>query len=373
MLANIWRFLCALADWRTILRKLFGRPVINTVFVTNMRDDKDRQNFLGGWSPPEGHFNGPRYWLNGLISGRTRAMNLTAEEMVDLTGRRLARKKSAEVIQWAGKQGANVILFAAGTKHLFEGDHKFLTEKFPKMVFTIGDNGTMLLLRKETLRALDKSVLIPGISRIAVLGPYGILGEMMVRTLKTGGFDIIGAGPNEDGLEKVRKKYDIRVCRDFYEMGKVDAVVACTHSENIRLNSDNIDLIRRNYQKLLVIDVAEPSNLTYKEYQKCKDRVIRQDAGNAYAPGLKYVLGAISYKMFRLTQGVTFGCFAEAMALSWALGNGHREEVLQRNWLEVDDEKMEYCAKLFEELGFQIPSPRCFSSPVKSFDLNLDL
>jgi len=185
------------------------------------------------------------------------------------------------------------------------------------------------------------------------------------------GYDIIGAGPSEDGLQKVNKMYGVQTCRTFSEMGKVDAVVACTHSEKIRLNAETVDFIRKDGKKLLVIDVAEPSNLTYREFQKCKDRVVRQDAGNAYAPGLKYVLGAISYRMFRLSRGVTFGCFAEALALAWALNNGHAGDVLKRNWLEVNENNMEFTASLFKELGFTIPSPRCFSRPVESFQLDL--
>jgi len=98
--------------------------------------------------------------------------------------------------------------------------------------------------------------------------------------------------------------------------------VACTHSKEIRLTADMVELIRKRDKKLLVVDVAEPSNLKYREFQKCKGVVIRQDAGNAYNSRLKYVLGAISYKMFSLTQGVTFGCFAEAMSIMSALKRG---------------------------------------------------
>jgi len=370
MLARIWRFFVAASDWRTIWRKLNGRTFVDVVFVTNMRDEVDRRRYLGKWHPPEGYFNGPRYWL-GNIAGRTRALDITTDEMGKVSGRRKAREQFYAATQWAVDNGAKVVLLAATTKRLFEGPELAeLKAKFPDMIFTIGDNGTVLLLIKETLRALEAAGLKPGHSRIAVLGPYGFLGDITTCTLKNLGYEIVGAGPNPGGLERVVEAYGIPVCQTLAEIGKVDAVVACTHSEKISLTTESVELLRHDNKKLLVIDVAEPSNLRYREYQKCKDVVIRQDAGNAYAPGLKYVLGAISYRMFRLTRGVTFGCFAEALSLAAALKRGERipREV---DWLTVNEGEMELVKEMFEKDGFRIPSPRCFGQPVKSFDLNL--
>ena len=370
MLARIWRFFVAIFDWRTMARKITGQPVVDAVFVTNMRDAVDRKRYLGGWHPSEGHFNGPRYWLNGFIGGRTRALDVVTEDLMTSSGRRKAREQFVAATRWAQKNGAKVILLAAATKRLFENSRAAeLIKEFPDLVFTIGDNGTMLLLRQETLRALEMAGFKPGFCRIAVLGPYGFLGEMMTRALCVVGYDVIGAGPNSGGLARVAKEFGITTCKTFSEMGRVDAVVTCTHSKHIRLTAENIKLIRREGKKLLVIDVAEPSNLRYEEYQKCEGVVIRQDAGNAYAPGLKYVLGAISYRMFRLTKGVTFGCFAEALSIATALKRGEDAKVV--DWLTVSDRNMELVAEMFARDGFRIPSPRCFGKSVRSFDLEI--
>lgn len=370
----IWRALVAVLDWRTHLRRLTLRPIIDVVFVTNMRDLIDRLLFLGNWRPAFGHFNGPRYWLGGKVAGRTRALDITADEMRTIKGRRKARELFISATQWAEKRGARVILLAAGTKRLFEGrELEELKAMFPKMIFTIGDNGTVLLLVEETLRALKNAGLGRG-CRIGVLGPYGFLGEVMTKKLVSLGYEVVGLGPNPGGLEHVGKEYGIATCQSFVQMGKVDAVVACTHSEDASLTAERVEQIRWSNRKLLVVDVAEPSNLRYKEYQKCKKVVIRQDAGNAYSPRLKYVLGAISYRMFRLTRGVTFGCFAEALSIASALKRGGRTSELVGliDWLTVDDSKMEIVKKMFEMEGFGIPSPRCFGKPVESFNLALD-
>lgn len=320
-----WRGAVAICDWRTHLRKLRGEPIVDAVFITNMRDNTDRRRFLGKWYPK--HFNGPRYWMNG-ISGRTRALNVTAKDLATEKGRELAREYFLSAVRWAQNNGARVILLAAGTKRLFGENGTELKEKFPDLIFGIGDNGTMYLLKEETFRALDLAKLRPGYSRIGVLGPYGLLGEYMTKVLTAKGYEVIGVGPNSSALEKIGEKFNIKTCQTFEEMGEVDAVIACTHSEKIRLTADIVrNTIRKKNKKLLVVDVAEPSNLKYREWEKCQDVCIRQDAGNAYSKKLKYVLGAISYKMFRLTQGVTFGCFAETLTIAAAIKCGEREEL----------------------------------------------
>jgi predicted amino acid dehydrogenase len=151
----------------------------------------------------------------------------------------------------------------------------------------------------------------------------------------------------------------------------VDAVVACTHADTVCLTPETVEVLRQEGRKLLVIDVAEPSNMKRSQYRKCRETVIRQDAGNAYSPRLKYVLGAASYRLFRLTRGVTFGCFAEAMIIAAELAAGKDSVVLARDWFTVSEEDIEVVEGLFAKYGFGVPSPRCFGEPVESFDLNL--
>ncbi len=361
LLAATWRCLVALFDWRTLLRKLKGQPVVDVVFISNMRDRTDRKRFLGLWRPKCGHFNGPRYWLNGIV-GRTRALDVVTEDLNSEEGRKKAKKYFISATFWAKRNGAKVILLAASTKRIFGEDAAELKELFPELTFTIGDNGTFLLLREETLRAIKNAKLKPP-CRIAILGPYGFLGEMMVKTLSQMGYNMIGAGPNTSALKRVAENYKIETCQNFAEMGKVDAIVACTHSEKIRLNNESIELIRKPNKKLLVVDVSEPANLRYKEFQKCRNVVIRQDAGNAYSEHLKYVLGAISYKMFRLTKGVTFGCFAEALAI--------RRSNKKIDWLIVNESNMKIISNLFTREEIIPPSPRCFGKKINSFNLSL--
>lgn len=369
VLGNIWRFFVMMADWRAMLRKVTGCTVVDAVFISNMRDNIDRLRFNGLNHPESGHFAGPRYVL-GKVCGRVRAIDSITEDLLSSHGRKRAKDQFISAVQWAEKRGAKVVLLAASTKRLFGEDGKTLKELFPNMVFTIGDNGTTYLLLQEISLALARSGLNPVISRIGVLGPYGILGRRVTEALVDKGYTVVGAGPNAAALKGLAQEYAIETCTSFQDMGKVDAVICCTHSERIRLTAEDVDRIRFDGKKLIVVDVAEPSNLTQVEYEKCKVVVIRQDAGNAYNAKLKYVLGALSYRMFRLTRGVTFGCFAETLALAAALKRG--EDLKGVEWFRVEKETMRRIESYFKWDGFTTPSPRCFGKRVKTFSLALD-
>lgn len=363
-----WRWAISFFDFRARRRRKFGRGDVDVAFVTNMRDETDRKRYLGNYVPKIGHFSGPKYWYNDEVSAATRSMVFTARELMDKKSRREAKESFLNIVRWSQDHGAKVILLAAGTKRLFGRGGRCLKEQFGDVTFTIGDNGTAYILKEETLRAFREAGLRPRFSRIAILGPSGILGGMMVSALKKEGYKIVAAGSSLSRLKVVAKREGIQMAESFDDMGKVDAVVSCTHSENLLLTKEKVGIIRKDDKKLLVIDVSEPSNLTETEYEKCRSMVVRQDAGNAYSPRLKYVLGPVSYRMFRLSKGVTFGCFAEAIALS------KMPEDLRRstNWFEVTEENMDIVASVFKELDISIPSPRNFGKPVTSFNLAFD-
>jgi hypothetical protein len=70
--------------------------------------------------------------------------------------------------------------------------------------------------------------------------------------------------------------------------------------------------------------------------------------------------------MFRLTNGVIFGCFAEALSIGHHLKNGGDA---QKNWFEVNPQNMEVTKKMFEQIEFVVPAPRCFEKMVTSFEV----
>lgn len=370
MLSNIWRFFVALFDLRALGRLLTGRPTVDVVFITNLRDEAERKRYFGNWVPPYGHANGPRIYANG-VAGRVRGIYVTAEEMLTKEGRRKAQAQFIAACEWAESKGAKVVLLAASTKRLFGRDGKLLKERFPNLLFTIGDNGTAHMLWADVSRALHQAQLVPERSRILVIGPYGILGNCITRQLTKAGYRVIGYGGNETALFEVAYEFGITVSTRIADIGQVDAVVCCTHSASAKLTADCVARLRPLGRKLLVIDVAEPANLDQTAYAQCAEEVVRQDAGNAFSPALHYVLGPISWRMLMLSRGVVFGCFAEALTLYHAIHHLGQSQLADIDWFGVDDARTAQIGAAFSGAGFVPPAPRCFGKTVPSYDLAL--
>lgn len=368
-LASLWRIALVLCDYRGWYRWLSGQPQIDVAIITNIRDEAEGNVFWGNRRPKSGHSNGARIYLNG-VSGQVRGISVTAEQLLSKSGRQRAKKIAIDAIAWSRQRGAKIVLLAASTKRLFGRDGAELKQLFPDLLFTIGDNGTSMLLCRDVDRALAQAHLNHGNSRILVLGPYGILGTAVTEHLTARHFDVVGYGANQKALAQMAEDYGITVADDIDAVGKVDAVVACTHSATARLNEDSIERLRKHNRKLLVVDVAEPANLDQNTYQLCRDRVIRQDAGNAYSPQLTYVLGGISSGMLNLLPHVAFGCFAESLALYHAIYREHNHVLLNQDWFHVDAANRALVADAFASLAVDSPRPVCFNKPVHSFDID---
>lgn len=376
MLATVWRALLAATDFRRALRLLTNRPKLDVVFITNIRDEAERQRFFSSAADRSRHASGPRIHLKG-IAAAVRGINATAQEMYTKEGRKKAKAIFIEAVEWAQAEGAKVVLLAASTKRLFGRDGAELKARFPEMVFTIGDNGTGNLLCMDIDRALVSSGLHkPDVKplrkpRILVIGPYGILGDVVSRHLMKQGHDVVGFGANASLLHEYSSRTGLPISENIQTAGEFDMVVACTHSEEAKLTRESIECLRHEHSRLLVIDVAEPANLDASTFAQCASWVVRQDAGNAYSKYLQYVLGRWSWNKLHLARGITFGCFAEAMALYHAIYRRHDHVALKRDWFEINAFNSCVVQEAFEELGVGLPQPHCFGQAVTSFDLKL--
>lgn len=368
MLANLWRALLAICDWRRALRLLTGRPPLDVVFITNIRDEAERQRFFSASADRMQHASGPRMHLGG-VAAQVRGINFTAEEMYGREGRKQAKGVFVEAVRWAESQGARVVLLAASTKRLFGRDGAELKALFPQMLFTIGDNGTAQLLCEDVDRAIQQSGLHKLRPRILVIGPYGILGSAVSAHLMAQGHDVVGFGSTPKLLDDFAARTGMPVFHRIEEVGQVDLVVTCTHSAEAKLSLAHVQMLRRAQRRLLVVDVAEPANLDAETYARCRSAVLRQDAGNGYSPLLRYVGGALSWRKLHLARGTVFGCFAEAMALFHAVYREHSPRALTRDWFVVDDFNTALVREAFASLRIGLPHPHCFGRPLRHFSL----
>jgi predicted amino acid dehydrogenase len=368
--AALWRALCHLADWRGHWRHLTGRPAIDVAIITNVRDESERRLFWGAWRPRCGHASGARIYLNG-VAGRVRGLDVTAEELMTKEGRQRGRALFLDAVRWSYARGARVVLLAASTKRLFGRDGAALKEAFPDVLFTIGDNGTALLLCQDVQRALDNAGIGRG-GRVLVIGPYGILGTEVTCYLQAQGYRVAGFGATRALLAEFGRRFPgIALYRDVHNVGEVDAVVACTHSADAKLDVQAISKLRRTGRKLLVVDVAEPANLDAATYADCRRVVVRQDAGNASSPMLHYVLGTLSSGMLKLAHRTVFGCFAEALTLHHAIYREQQYQRLNQDWFNVNSVNMAALGQAFQSVGVSVAAPHCFGRAVTGFDLQL--
>ena len=371
MLSTLWRILLCVSDWRRAVRKLLGQPALDVVFITNIRDEAERRRFFPAHADRLHHASGPRMHLHG-VAGQVRGINFTAEEMYTAEGRRQAKGVFIDAVRWAETQGAKVVLLAASTKRLFGRDGAELKKRFPHMVFTIGDNGTALMLCADVERAITESGLDRHKLRILILGPYGILGQAVTAHVQQQGYQAVGHGGNRKLLIEMSARTGLPIAHDLADVGQVDLVVACTHSTEAKLTVAAIEHLRRPRQRLVVVDVAEPANLDEATWRKCAHGVVRQDAGNAHSPHLHYVLGALSHGKLHLSKGTVFGCFGEAMALYDRIFRQHDAEALRHDWFEVTPGQTALVGDAFAALDLGLPAPHCFGRPVDSFYLPLD-
>lgn len=370
VLVTLWRWTMAVIDWRCHWRVLTGRATVDVVIITNIRDEQERHLFWGNLRPRDGHSDGARIYLNG-VAGRIRGIYVTAEELLSKSGRQMAKQQFINAVKWADQRGAKVVLLAASTKRLFGRDGAELKAMFPHILFTIGDNGTALLLCQDIAQALHKAKLNSA-SRILVVGPYGILGTEVTKFLLQQGYEVVGFGTNPTLLNEFSSNFPIALHSEIRHVGKVDAVIACTHSQQSKLTVDAIELLRHADKKLLVIDVAEPANLDAATYARCQHVVVRQDAGNAWSPELHFVMGRISSDMLNLAPNSVFGCFAESMTLYHAIYREHQYTLLNHNWFYVNRLNIAVLSYNFDALQVSSAPAYSFGHKLTSFCLERD-
>ena len=191
----LWHILVNLADKSQWRRRLQQKEKVDVVFISNFRDDAERQKYLIHSQIGSEFIDGFRINM-GEVYSRLKIINTDTHELLTTKGRRKAKQQFLSATQWAVENGAKVVLLAASTKRLFGHDAKELKEKFPNVVFTIGDNGTAHLLLHDTLNAIKVENISKEHGIIAILGAYGILGEAMVEALTFRGYKVIAVGDN---------------------------------------------------------------------------------------------------------------------------------------------------------------------------------
>lgn len=353
-------------NWRRLIRKVTGRPVLNVAMISNYRDQTDMQ--MAGYSDEQKQQNVlnlvPFYF--GKIAAQVMLIQVLSKDLLEKETIRKAQVLFMEAVNNAVQgHGTKVILLAASTKRLFGRDAVMLKKRFPSTIFTIGDNFTSVLLCEEVKRAIQNTGLKS--LKVLVIGPSGLLGREVIKYLLEKNYHVIGLGSDNGRAVRTSNEFGIYIVDSFEKVGEVDLIVACTHISKSVLDEEKIEKLRKKNRKLIVIDVCEPPNLTKEVYDKCRNRVIRVDAGNGYSFKLKYAGGFLGYKSLRLSRNVAWGCFCEAMIIA-----NHIEDpdISSANWMEVSVQNKKIIRKYFNK-DFGLSSYMlCFGKKIGSFDIH---
>ncbi|MDD4412278.1 MAG: hypothetical protein PHR00_01385 [Patescibacteria group bacterium] len=392
-----WRAIMFVLDWRNHLntfwrliknfpKTIWGQP-IDVVFISNLRDSRDRQLFLGVFNDPkDGFFNSARIKFKGL-NARILMINSDALELFRPQTKKIAQKQFMNAVAFAVKRGAKVILFAAGVKRLFnKQEMNDIQKQYPDILFTIGDNGTAITLISDIEKVIKLAC--PSLNKIkfVVLGPSGHLGKAAIAHFSQDKrYEIYGLGSDLKRSKLIANKFGTKSIESFAEINEADIVIACTHDDKLRLNQETIEQIKPKQRKLIVIDVAEPKNLTKDEYEQCQHDVVVIHTGDPYSSKLKYVAQIMSTHILRLKPHIIFGCFAEALVLGLALKDkslslskalNNKEypwfdsQKKEYDWLEVNDRGKAMILALFKKYGFELGYLRNFKGKIKSIELS---
>jgi|CXWL01.1.fsa_nt_gi hypothetical protein len=336
--SDLYRIIASIMDWRCHIRVLSGKGKYDVAFINNLENDLQKQ-FLGVFHKNKAIAYSLRFSLGRSLC-RSLLINCSAHELAKPKSRQIAKHYTRIAITTAVRDGARIILFAAGTKRLFsEEELAEISKDYPNVVFTIGDNGTALALLADVLYAIKLRKLKPD-SNIAILGPNGFLGEATSKFLKELGYNnLLLLSSNMDS--------------PFAKVSDVELVVACSHYVRLKLTADILNRISC-VKGIYVIDVCRPANLSKKEFVKCLN-VVRQDSGMVHNTRIKYVfpLGALFVlRRLGLSTRIMYGCFGEAVALSVL----PQEKLKDFDFLSVNINAMQFMEQAFT-LAYFVASP----------------
>ncbi len=326
-------------------------------------------------------------------------LDIEPNDCISKNGIIQARKQFLAALKYAVEElDVKIVLLAASTKRLFgkNGEEKVneegkldangfsLSELYPNVLFTNGDNGTSVILNMEIDSVLEKASIatsndeeftenckITSCSGAVVVNGLGLLGLDSLEYLiekKLNENQIIVISNYTKDLKQLVGNRNIPIFPHIKEIKKngqleclnqIRAIINCTHNPTNLIDYNTIKHIQ-NGQPLYVIDVAVPYGFPEEEYLKC-DNVFRQDGGNAYIEeGLEFFFNP---EICGLTEKVFYGCFAEAMSLSIFMKEKpeNREYLNQFDYFNVNKTTKQFVKNLFNKYGIGIsPVPYNF-------------
>lgn len=328
--------------------------------------------------PVDGNFFKPLYFSVKNIKGAIFLINSDPADLKVISGIKRARQQFMAALSQIKGSGVKVVVLGASLKRLFgprlenkvakngcvdDVEGATLSELYPDIIFTNGDNGTSVIFTEEIEKMLERANIRPGQGKVALVGA-GLLGSsalecLLKKNLEDYQINVISSFSHDIKIAMGYGNFYVHDSIDDLDT-HIDFLICCTH-KNI-VTGEKINNLEIKY----VLDVCAPAAFPENEYLKTK-HVTRQDAGNAFNEALVY---SFNPEVIDSSQNEMYGCFAEGTSMAYYIKNfcttKHLLKCKECNWFEINKNSQEMVREMFKKAGFSRHNqPKCFGRAVQ--------
>ena len=242
----------------------------------------------------------PEMNINGT-KGYITVLTLTAQQMMDLPRDAVRQKILDAALFVQNELDVNVIQLGALTTSVTDGGRWLVDQKKYAGFVNHGDSYTAAVTCQAVLKALDLFKKNPLDNVLAVVGAYGIIGEVVSKILVPQFAQSILIGRREEKLKELGATLEgsFETTTEL-KTKEADIVVTATSHPTSLLNSNHLK------KNAMVIDVSQPPNLSMDVCQRRPD-ICRIDGG--------YVDFSVGYHIPipGIPKGKLFACIIEVI------------------------------------------------------------
>lgn len=293
--------------------------------ITNIRDDSD----FGLVFPEYRREDLPRqkvwstFSVNGDTTGHIIVLPITGQNM--MSDPKEAARRVLEAALFAQKKGAELVGLTSLTSSVTMGGEWLIDQPGITAVLTHGDTYAAALTLEGIQLAAHKIGRDLKAMKVAVLGPYGLVGRPVSIKLATMCESLVLIGPNPNKLDRLVRALPSGRTRvtssvEISAIADTDVVITATSNPNALITPQ---LFQNGNKPHLIYEVSVPPNLplnVYGQIRKVFPYILKIDGAMASIPGIE--LGA---HITGVKEGTTFACWAET--IMQALQDDHSDHV----------------------------------------------
>lgn len=303
------------------MRTLTTLPLMGIIAnPTSLENRADLIKELG--EPHDGYLN-PLKFSFKEFAGEIVPLDIQPNEILSVAGFEKGKKAMFKAVEYLVGRGAKIICFTASTKRLSGKFGQEVKKLYPDVIFTIGDNATMI----SFVAILDHFLTTMNQEKdIVVCVGAGFLGNQAIKEFLRHEFkNIILLSEQKincfpEGITVVNSLEKLP--------GNIKLLAACSHKYEL----DPPVFKKLFAPSAVIVDVCVPPLVKLNTYQVLPKDVRRYDAGDFFLPSIEY---SFEPKILNFPEaGFWYGCFTELVMLNLALRDGY--DLSAYNFFEIN-------------------------------------